>query len=258
MVGLNIAGRKIRSEIGDDVFYHRFGGIFITEHFSCKRKKSFRCHCDPATGRPNLIWLDRLHKHIFICLFVVKTPEGLSGGIQTANSFDIFLFPTNLTVPQRNRSVKRKVTFAATCFADSSLGMWGCARILRWYLGALKGKRQSARLQQVQWHARNKEPWQSRPAAQFLLLPAARWDNLSLAKCQGHDSLRCLAGNNPPLPSKQMKPRSGVIYWRWKAKKTLYAFRNGLNKHQTCKHTYIKHQSWRYSFLQEENFIDQW
>lgn len=214
MVGLKIAGREIRSEIGDDVFYHRFGGVFITEHFSCmrkkKQKKNLHCHCDPAAGRPNLIWLDRLHKHIFICLFVVKTPEGLSWRIQTANSFDIFLFPTNLTVPQRNRSVKRKVTFAATCFADSSQGMWGCAKDTEMIF--VDFERQTAIrpiTAGIRWHARNKEPWRSRPAAQFLLLPAARWDYLSLAKCQGHDSLRCLAGNNPPLPSKQMKPRSG-------------------------------------------------
>lgn len=38
MVGLNIAGRKIRSEIGDDVFYHRDVSVFITEHFSCKKQ----------------------------------------------------------------------------------------------------------------------------------------------------------------------------------------------------------------------------
>lgn len=208
-----------------------------------KWKKRLCCHHDPATGRPNLIWLDRLHKHIFICLFVVKTPEGLSGDIQTANSFDIFLFPTSWEFLRGTGELKERSPSPWRV----SRGMWRCARIRRWYLATLKGKRQSARLQQVKWHAHNTKPCRSHPTAQFLPPPAARWDYFSLAKCQGHDSLRCPAGNNPLLPSKQMKPlraNTGVIYWRWKAKNTVFSVTASTSIKRV--NTYIKHQSWRW------------
>lgn len=208
------------------------------------KKTRLCCHHDPATGRPNLIWLDRLHKHIFICLFVVKTPEGLSGGIQTTNSFDIFLFPTSWQFLRGTGELKERSPSPWRV----SRGMWRHARIRRWYLATLKGKRQSTWLQQVKWHARNTKPSRSHPAAQFLPPPAVRWDYFSLAKCQGHDSLRFPAGNNPLLPSKQMKPLRGQCrgYLLKMESQEHCVFSNGYNEHQTCKHIYIKHQSWRW------------
>lgn len=208
--------------------------------------------------------MDRLHKHIFICVFVVKTPEGLSGVIQTANSFDIFLFPTNWqflrgTEELKERSPLLRCVLLAVCRGcDNARGygddIWG-----HW-----KASDNPPDYSKVQWHARNKEPCRSCPAAQFLLLPAARWDYLSLGKCQGHDSLRCPAGNNPLLPSKQMKPHSGPtqgLSIEDGKPQTLYAFCNSLNKHQTCKHTHIlTHTIYIYitSLGDEDKAIDQW
>lgn len=120
--------------------------------------------------------------------------------------------------------------------------MWRCARIRRWYLVTLKGNRQStwSILQQVKWHTRNTEPCRSRPAAQFLPPPVARWDYFSLTKCQGHDSLRCPAGNSPLLPSKQMKLLRGQHrgYLLKMVSQEHCIFSNSYNKHQTCKHIY--------------------